>query len=736
MRNFITSNPVPGPMPHLPSFDEDLFSDSVIQNPWPVYARMRKLGPVVWLPKLGNYALTQHREVQQALRDHNTFISSKGVAADQFGCEFLQGNTVASDDERHSILRSAMAPPILPGALGPVQEKIQVSADERIDQLVERSQFDAVKDLACFLPFSVVRDLVGLPEFGQQRMLHWAGAAFDVLGIQNQRGKDALPVIAEMREFIERDATRENLKPGSWTHRIHELVDQGLMPAECAAYAIRDYINPSLDTTISATAELIRLLADNPEQWEMLKQKPELIGNAVNEAVRLSTPIRTFSRQVAKDIEITGIHIPVGSRVMMLFASANRDERKFTQADKFDVTRSNKDHVGFGSGIHMCVGMHLAQLEMQSLLRAMLPRVAAINIGKPVVKLNNTICAYDKLPCSFSAEQREIFATPSSHDSIRKDYLVAEVTARRNIAQNIDSFDLTPVDRDSFPLASAGAHIDLLLPSGLVRQYSLTGDIEKNVYRIAVQKEADSRGGSQQVHEQLIVGSHIRINPPRNHFALVQNDEPTILIAGGIGMTPLLAMAWSLHHRNCDFQLHICAQTRMRLPFGKEQTTWPFADRLHVYIDDESTPGASLDVRSLVRTLGNRLQAYVCGPTGFMDKVTADAVSAGLDESRIHTEHFSAQTNATGAPFTLIASKSGKTFTVPSDKSAYQVLTSAGIAVDTSCEQGVCGSCLTPVLRGIPDHQDSVQTEAEKSSNQRFAVCCSRSKTKILVLDI
>ena len=236
---------------------------------------MRKLGPVVWLPALGNFAITQHREVQAALRDHKTFISGDGVAADQFGCDFLQGNTVASDGQKHTELRQAMASPMLPGELGAIKPAIQSAADQLIENLLTHQHFDAINDLAQHLPLAIVRDMVGLPDFGQKRMLQWAAAAFDVLGVQNERGKQALTTIAEMRKFIQQDATRENLKPGSWTRRVHELVDQGVLPCEHAPFAIRDYINPSLDTTISATGELIWQLARNPDQWEKLKQQPE-----------------------------------------------------------------------------------------------------------------------------------------------------------------------------------------------------------------------------------------------------------------------------------------------------------------------------------------------------------------------------------------------------------------------------------------------------------------------------
>ena len=726
-------------MPSQSIFTENLFSDATIRDPWPVYARMREAGPVLWLPDLGNYALPRHREVQQALRDHSTFVSSQGVAADQFGCDFLQGNTVASDGERHATLRRAMAQPMLPGALGSIASSVQDAADELIDSLVERGSFDAVLDLARFLPLTIVRDCVGLPEFGQENMLRWAAAAFDVLGVQNQRGAAALPVIAEMRQFIERGATRENLKTGSWTHRIHELVDAGLLSDDLAPFAIRDYINPSLDTTISATAEMICQLAQNPDQWELLKQHPEFVNNAVNEAVRLGTPIRSFSRHASTDIEIAGQRIGKGSRVMMLFASANRDERCFAEPSKFDVTRSGKDHVGFGSGVHMCVGMHLAQLEMEALLNAMISRVGAITTGTPQVKLNNTICAYATLPCRFEAEARTI-SVPAARKQVlaNEKLLAARVSSRRTVAHNVVCFDLVPAGEAGFPPAEPGAHIPVHMSSGLIRQYSLTTQIKPDCYTIAVQKAADSAGGSAWMHEHLQTDDVVTIGVPKNYFELPPFNGTTVLVAGGIGITPLLAMAWHLYRAQRDFELHVCARTHARLAFGDEYDDWPFARCIKLYIDSEATqPGCNkLNVAQLLGDRASDVQLLVCGPKGYMESVCREAMEAGVDDARIHLEHFGAEINPDAEPFTLVAKRSGLTIEVPADKSPLQALNEAGIAVPTSCQQGVCGSCLTTVLDGVPDHRDMVQTDAEKSTNRRMAVCCSRSTSKILVLDL
>jgi len=392
-------------MARAPVYDVDIFTDEVIQDPWPHYAAMRDLGPVVWLPRHENYALVHHAVLAQALRDHDTFISGKGVAACAFANEILRGNSAASDGERHNLIRRATSQPLLPGALEGIRGQIEETAEQLIEQLIERESFDAVKDLASHLPLTIVRDLVGLGDHGRGNMLRWASATFDLNGVQNERGKAALEVFMEQRRFAQ-SQTPEMAKPGSWTHRLLDLVQSGELPAELLPYAMRDYIVPSLDTTISATGELIYQLGRNPYQWKLLRSKPELARNAANEAVRMASPVRSFGRHTSRDVDVEGVTIPEGSRIMMLFAAANRDERAFERPDDFDITRDPRLHLGFGRGIHMCAGMHLAQLEMMSILRAMIPRVEAIEVGSPKIGINNIIYGYACLPTRFVRDAR------------------------------------------------------------------------------------------------------------------------------------------------------------------------------------------------------------------------------------------------------------------------------------------------------------------------------------------
>ncbi len=184
----------------------------------------------------------------------------------------------------------------------------------------------------------------------------------------------------EQRRFAQ-SQTPEMAKPGSWTHMLLDVVRRGDLPAELLPPAMRDYIVPSLDTTISATGELIYQLGRNPDQWALLRSKPELARNAANEATRMASPVRSFGRHISLDVEVAGVTIPEGARIMMMLAAANRDERAFERPNDFDFTRDPRLHLGFGRGIHMCAGMHLAQLEMMSLLKAMIPRVETIEVG-------------------------------------------------------------------------------------------------------------------------------------------------------------------------------------------------------------------------------------------------------------------------------------------------------------------------------------------------------------------
>ena len=388
-------------MKEIEEYNADFYSDDFIKNQHFHYSEMRKLGSVIFIPMLNNFAITKHSALKQALLDHNTFSSSNGVAGDKFGSNFLKGNILASDPPKHSIMRKSMIPPLMPKDLKKIIPKIKKESENLISRLLKKDSFDVIADLAQYLPLKVVSDLVGLPDFGKKNMLKWAAAAFNSLGVQNDRGREGVKVVKELREFIKGKINLNNVKSGSWIERILMMVDAKELDELTANLIIRDYINPSLDTTISAISHLIFLLSKNFSEWKKIQENHNLCRNAVNESIRLGSPIRSFSRTTTKEVNVDNFLIPKNARVMMLFASANRDETVFQDPDKFDVNRELNSHLGFGHGIHTCVGMHLAQIEMIALLESMLPYVKRIETGTPKILMNNTISGFSMLPAKF-----------------------------------------------------------------------------------------------------------------------------------------------------------------------------------------------------------------------------------------------------------------------------------------------------------------------------------------------
>ncbi|QIP01088.1 cytochrome P450 [Bradyrhizobium symbiodeficiens] len=388
-------------MPAVPGqavYDVDLYSDEVLHDPYPHYRALRELGAVVWLPRNGLHVVARFDDVRAALRNPAVFSSAQGVAANDHVNEISRGTTLASDAPLHDRLRAIIAAPLLPRALEDIAPQIRAEAGLLIDDLVARGEFDAVTDLAQHLPLTIVSKLVGLEDYGRSSMLRWAAATFNVLGGMNARACAALKDVHDMRAYLGGEQIRTRLRPGSWGDRIFAAADRGEVEAERCPVLMRDYLGPSLDTTIFATANLILLFGRHPAQWDIVRNDPALIPNAINEALRLESPVRGFTRHLVADATIGDVTVPRGSRLLLLYASANRDERKWQDPEQFDVKRRANDHLGFGNGTHMCAGLHLARLEMTALLEVLVERVAGFRIGEPVLAMNNVLRGLASLP--------------------------------------------------------------------------------------------------------------------------------------------------------------------------------------------------------------------------------------------------------------------------------------------------------------------------------------------------
>lgn len=383
-----------------PTSDVDLFSEENLLNPYPVYERLREQGGAVWLSRIDMFILTRFADVQGALADWQSFTSARGVMMNDRMNDTLQGIVLCSDDPEHAAMRKVLIAPLLPRELKALTDKITNEAEALVDRLVARKSFNAATEFAQYLPVTIVSELVGLPEEGRERMLDWAAANFDCFGPMNQRTIDAFPTVEEMVTYAFTECVPGKLKPGGWAAKIWEAADRGEIRREQAPVMMNDYMGPSLDTTIFATSAAIMLLARNPDQWDVLRENLSIIPNAVNEVVRIESPIQNFSRVATRDVVIDGVTIPAGSRVIMSYGAANRDPRRWDDPDRFDVRRRAMDHLGFGHGVHQCIGNNLARMEITALLTALAKRVKRIELHDSERHINNVLRGFRRLDVS------------------------------------------------------------------------------------------------------------------------------------------------------------------------------------------------------------------------------------------------------------------------------------------------------------------------------------------------
>lgn len=339
---------------------------------------------------------------------------------------------------------------------------------------------------------------------------------------------------------------------------------------------------------------------------------------------------------------------------------------------------------------------------------------------------------------TIKAEALETVSLPHSSVPCRGDLTIRVDRVVRH-TDEINSYVLQRIDGLPLPACDAGAHVDVYLPGGLVRSYSLCGDPARTpeAYEIAVKRETTGKGGSRAMHMWVREGEILRIGQPRNQFRLAPEATHNLLLGGGIGVTPLVAMAHALHARGASFTLAVFARSAQHLALASELDKAPWRDRVQVHFDNVPAP---TDPATLLQQAPEGSHVYFCGPPGFMAHVRQ--ACSGWAPERVHFEYFAAPPQAAPATsaatdtagFELLLARSQQRLHVAPGKSMAHVLQAAGVVVDTVCEQGICGSCLTPYIDGTPDHQDACMTEAERATH--VAVCCARSHSPTLTLDL
>lgn len=389
-----------------PTSGIDVFSDDVLSEPYEAYRVLRDTGAVVRLTSRPLWVLARYADVRAALADAATFSSAAGVGVSDEMNAMQAGSVLASDDPEHARLRAVLSEKLAPRALASLRTAIAEQADALVAGVVARGSFDAVAELAARLPVDVVADLIGLPAEGRDMLLTGADAMFASFGPLDARLQSRMPEVMAYVEFMAASTSRDKLTSGSWGAAILDAVDEGRLAAESAVPLMAAYLIAAMDTTVHSLGNFIRLLAADPQLWRTLKADPGLIGGAFEENLRLESPVQGFTRLTTRDVEIDGTLIPAGTRVLLSYASANRDERHYPDPDRYDIRRNPVDHLAFGYATHGCAGQGLARIEAQALIGSLLRRVESIELaGEPVRHPHPMIRGLEALPVSVVPER-------------------------------------------------------------------------------------------------------------------------------------------------------------------------------------------------------------------------------------------------------------------------------------------------------------------------------------------
>lgn len=384
-----------------PGSELDMWSDEVLDDPWPHYRAIRDAAPAVYLEQYEVYAVGRFADVRAALRDWETFTSADGVAFNDLMNEAEMGTAPGSDPPEHDQIRAAMLERLRLSEVRGLHTLVQGRADALVAELLERRSFDLVTDLAHRYVTEVVGELIGISGDLLEKFGPAGPYFFDTAGPAGERVYEAFPIALELLQEIGR-LSKEDMAPGSMGRSLFEAEERGDIPEDSSTMLIWNYLGPAFDTTINGIGSTIWLLARDPQQWKLLREDPSLIPAAFNEGLRMEAPIQIWGRGCRQGAEIDGITIPAGSRMAVIFGSANRDERHYPDPDHFDVRRNPQDHVGFGHGIHACVGAPLARAEAHAVLTALVNQVATLECGEPVREPHNTTRGLAGLPMEVS----------------------------------------------------------------------------------------------------------------------------------------------------------------------------------------------------------------------------------------------------------------------------------------------------------------------------------------------
>ncbi|MFC4003275.1 cytochrome P450/oxidoreductase [Prauserella oleivorans] len=734
----------------------DPFGDAYQADPPASLRWSRDEEPVFYSPSLGYWVVTRYDDVKAVFRDNITFSPSialekitpvsEEATATLAKYDYGMNRTLVNEDEpEHMPRRRVLMEPFTPEQLAHHEPMVRRLTREYVDRFVDSGKADLVDEMLWEVPLTVALHFLGVPEEDMATL-----RKFSIAHTVNTWGRpspeEQVTVAENVGKFWQYagtvlDKLRKDPSGHGWmpfsirAQREHpDIITDSYLHSIMMAGIVAAH-----ETTANAAANAIKLLLENRSVWEEICADPGLIPNAVEECLRHSGSVAAWRRLVTKDTTVGGVPIPKGAKLLIVNSSANRDERHFDNADDVDIRRDNAtDHLTFGYGSHQCMGKNLARMELQVFLEELtrrLPHMELVPDQKFTYVPNTSFRGPEHLWVQWDPSANPERTDPSIL-ATRLQLRIGEPSKRaisrpvtvRSIERAAD--DVVEVTLESatgapLPAWSPGAHIDLELGE-LSRQYSLCGDPDdRATYRIAVLRDPDSRGGSAYVHEELRPGSTLAMRGPRNHFRLDPSARHYVFVAGGIGITPIVAMADRVKAAGGSYELHYCGRSTTAMAL-LDRVRRDHGDRLHLH---STADGTRLDVAALLAEPAEGTQIYACGPERLLTAL-ADATAHWPDDA-LHVEHFTTTQRVLDPSvehgFDVELADSGLTVHVGADQTVLAALRAANIDIPSDCEEGLCGTCEAPVLDGEVDHRDVVLTKPERAANTKMMTCCSRA---------
>jgi cytochrome P450/ferredoxin-NADP reductase len=756
------AEPAPLDRPEDLSVFYDPLSYAAYDHPYEVYRQLRNHAPVYYNRRRELYVVSRYADVSACLKNHEQMVNALGNDMDGTHDSYGQGNLVAQDPPDHTVLRNIVRPSFNGREILAMEQHIRAKARELLAAMRERGGGDFAVDFALPLVFSVSMRLVGAPDsdagFWQNHLMRSMARTVGQFGIPEDAAESNREAEEHLAQVVQR--RRDAIEAGAEANTpdvISQILlagSKGLVDEQEQIGLAHLVLSASTDAPAALLTNCIAVLDTMPNLQRYLHEQPSMVKAFVEETLRYDGPAKNLCRQTTQAVTIAGVTIPANSRVMVLMGSASRDDRVYPNPDAFDIFRTfNADNkiLTFGEGIHSCMGAPLARLTAQVAIEELVAGLEGTElrvVGTPERWAKQMVRGFSRQPVKFvSAVQTTPLRTkPGSSAYVasvqnrstrvtlatREFEAAVSVDGKTLVADGVAALTLRAVDGNPLPRWEPGAHVDLIIDRAKTRQYSLCGSVQDpHVWRLGILRDPAGSGASLYVHDTLEVGSTVRVRGPRNNFPLVDSAR-YLFIAGGIGITPILPMIAAAEVAGADWQLVYGGRQRASMAFLDELAA--YGDRVSVRPQDET---GILDLNSLLGQPRPDTKVYCCGPEPLLAAVEARCTT--WPKGSLHVERFVPK--PLSAPvlaeaFEVHLAQSGMTLSVPTDQSVLSVLQHAGVGVLSSCAEGTCGTCETPVLDGIPDHRDSVLNAEEREANNCMMICVSRSCTPRLVLDV